>query len=111
MNATIEKSSDFPKALFDLRIARAMTQQDVADRMTAVSGLDWHASTISRLESGARDPSPESILTLADAFELDGLDRFRFFAAAGRWEESPTDDQLARIWAAIEREISEADAA
>ncbi len=108
MIAKSDSGTQFYRALYDLRTARALTQQEVADKMSAVSGLNWNSSSLSRLETGSREPHPETILTLADAFELEGLERFRFFAAAQRWEEVPPSEALARMYAVIEDETEDA---
>lgn len=96
----------FSRVLYGLRAELALTQKDVADRMTNVTGLHWNMSTISRLESGLRHPRPETVLAIADALNLVDRDRFALFAAARLWENAPTDEQVDRVWDAIATEVA-----
>ena len=54
-----------------LRIERGMTQADLA----AVSGLNQ--ATIARLEAGRVSPKASTIMTVAEALDIDPVDYFR----------------------------------
>lgn len=70
----------------------SLSQNALARRAGVSPGL------ITRFESGARHPQPESVLRLAAALELEDLDRARLLVAAGYWpwpELGPEDTALA----------------
>lgn len=96
----------FGARLRQLRSAKRLSQTDLALRMRAIDDGTWNASTISRLESGDRDPQPETIQVIAAALELSGRERFEFMAAAGYLPPEITDDLLDRVWRAIEAEVA-----
>lgn len=54
-------------------------------------------STLSRIETGSRNPSRIMVGDLADALQIRGHERFTFFASAGFFEVSPDADQLELI--------------
>ena len=73
----------FPDALRAFRVSAGVTQWRLAQR----AGYDH--STVSRWESGDRQPTRESVEALADALGLHDGDRARLLASAGFADELP----------------------
>ncbi len=78
---------EFGELLVRLRTARDWSQGKLAQQ----AGID--ASTVSRLESGARAPERETVNRIADALVLPIIDRDRLLAAAG-FRSAAFDDPL-----------------
>lgn len=72
-----ERRGPFGVALRQLRIERRVSQSKLAER----AGFDH--SYVSRLESGARTPTRESVTQLAAALMLNPHDTDRLLASAG----------------------------
>jgi transcriptional regulator with XRE-family HTH domain len=73
----------FAEELTRLREERGVQKM----RMAAAAGLDH--SSVSRLESGERSPTRETVLQLAAGLELDQAERDRLLIAAGFVPERP----------------------
>ena len=82
-----EVRREFGELLVRLRAARGWSQGKLAQQ----AGID--ASTVSRLESGARAPERETVSRLADALVLPIIDRDRLLSAAG-FRSAAFDDPL-----------------
>lgn len=72
------------------RIRRRLSQVALAERI----GADH--SYISRLESGARHPSMDVAIRIADALDVYGADRVVLLSEAG-YVEYPLSDEVARL--------------
>jgi transcriptional regulator with XRE-family HTH domain len=73
----------FAEVLTELRVRRGLSQS----RLAHEAGFDH--SYISRLEAGKREPSRETVMTLAQVMELNAFDSDRLLLAAGF---RPNDD-------------------
>ena len=91
--------TQFGPALREQRLSRGWSQEVMAARMSARygDGPCLNASTLSRLESGQRNPSLAMVTRLADELGLEDVARFRFFAAGGYLETIPPEDVMERI--------------
>lgn len=74
---TDAKRGVFGTALKRLREDRRVSQSKLAER----AGFDH--SYVSRLESGARTPTRDAVVSLAGSLQLDAKDQDRLLAAAG----------------------------
>lgn len=92
--------------LADLREQSGLTLREVAER------LGWSAPTLSRIENGKRDSSPEEIASLLVVYKITGARNDRMVSMAktidqsGWWEF--TDDGLSRHLTALRAFESEA---
>lgn len=69
--------NQFAFTLRRLRRDRLISQSQLADRS------DFDHSYVSRLESGKREPSRDAVSRLADAMQLQDLERSLLFTSAG----------------------------
>jgi transcriptional regulator with XRE-family HTH domain len=72
-----KEDNAFGRLLTSLRESKSLTKAQVA----ANAGLD--ASSISRLESGERNPEPHTVEAVARGLDLNPVDKERLLATAG----------------------------
>lgn len=113
MNIAIEKKLEFDiqalgKKIKEIRIKREMTQAQLAQELSQVSGAEISRVKVSRWEDGKNEPSASEVVAIAQfaKISIDELLGVKKSVLAGNFNANLTDDIVERIAQATAKKVA-----